>query len=145
MPWITELPCRDARRIMRPRPVMERRFWFDGEAPHTYLHGFTPAEDITNVIFTSTGTALVEKNHRGRAGKFTVEWAPDDVIAVVVDGSDDLSDDRLLLPGGYMQAHRGTACRVWTVFHRHPSGAHTLMADGVSTAEGRAMLARTAN
>lgn len=147
MPWITEAPQRDIRRLIRPGVAMANRYWTDNESPHKYQEAFFLADNAPGAVtITPNGWALVtyrkRKDGYELSRPFELHWAPSEIIAVVTHTGDDMGD-RLILPGGYLCAHKGTAWRVWTAFHRHPSGDHTLLCDGVSVAEGRAAIARS--
>lgn len=144
MPWISELPQRNARRLMRPGVSMTTPFWNDRHSPHEYLTEFPAAEDVLDVVFAANGWAFVTVRPRKGDGtpgqRIELHWSPAQPVAVVTYPGDDMGD-RLILPGGYLHAHAGTGLRTWTVFEHRLGGHHTLHADGVTVAEGRKMLA----
>lgn len=125
-----------------------RRFWGEHKAPHAYLGSFFTAHEVTSDA--EGRAALVQHSYRENRrtpGKVTIHYAPDDVVSVVAmtataNGARTYlhHDDRLILPGGYMDAHPGTMHGVWDVFHHDG----TPIAQRVNVERGRALLAKHA-
>jgi hypothetical protein len=147
MPHITEDTVNRLRDSIVKGARLVRRFWQDDSAPQAYGDGFHTAEavklnadgwvTIDYVWYTEGGSKRVESLHYG----------PDDVIALVEmkelrPGVQTYAhnDSRLILPGGYMDARPGGNLRAWDVYRADG----TQLAEDVTTAEGRALLAEEA-
>lgn len=149
MPWIREATVSDARDDITVGARLVRRFWPDESAPHAYGDSFHTAEAVK---FNADGWVTIDYVRYTEGGSKRVEslhYAPDDVVAIAAMGlvyaggnmqTYAHNDSRLFLPGGYMDAHPGTMHGVWDVYRADG----TPLAEGVSTAEGRELLAAEA-
>jgi len=147
MPHFTEDTVTRLRDRITEGAHLVRRYWPDDSTPSGA--SFLKAEAVT---FDADGWVTIttrewnEKN--GRYAKVKHSYGPDDVVAVVEmkplgdTGAETYAhnDSRLTLAGGHMDARPGGNLRAWDVYRA--DGA--LLAEGVGTAEGRALLAEEA-
>lgn len=146
MPHITEttVTAATAAGLLAPGVrVAGPRFWTDDQSAHAALGVFLTADDVKTDDDEHATIGYSYYTEGGARKKHSVHWDADDVVAVVemnATGGYAHHDDRLTLPGGYMDAHPGTSLRVWDVFTA--DGAP--LAQGVTTAQGRALLAEHA-
>lgn len=145
MPHITEDTVANLREHIVKGARIERQFWKDDTAPHAYVGSFHTAQYVT---WHPDGAVTISVHYyeEGRRTPRTMDmvWHPSDVVAIAAmaplgdDGAQTYAhhDDRLTLPGGYMDAVPGTMHRTWNV---HAPDGTTLDA-GATVAEGRALL-----
>jgi hypothetical protein len=121
------------------------RVWNDDQAPHAALEAYITADSVKGHAdggATVTYTWYREGSRTPRLG--SVDWAGDRVVALVamkpLGVSDSMTyahhDDRLTLDGGHLNAHPGTMHRLWDAYRADGER----LAEGVSIAEGRALL-----
>ncbi|MFE6000230.1 hypothetical protein ACFQ6C_25775 [Streptomyces sp. NPDC056454] len=145
MPHITELTTATATAagLLTPGARIARRYWPDDRAPHGA--DFVTADTVT----TDRGGWVTAAYHwyteSGAKQTTNLMLAPDDVVAVVemkpLGDSGEMTyahhDDRLTLPGGYLNARPATMHGMWDAFTA--DGAP--LAEAVTVDQGRALLA----
>lgn len=140
MPWIREATVTDAREEIVPGAYLVRRFWQNEDPAHRYLGSFFTAQQVS---FDDKGWVAItthyyeENDHRPK--KMDFYYRKDDVVAICRMNGDTYADhdDRLIVQGGYLNAQPGTCYQYWGVF----TNDDIEIATGVSTAEGRALIA----
>lgn len=140
MPHITEDTVSRLRERITEGARLVRRYWGDDSTP--YGADFHIA---VSVAFDADGWVTITYRWYTKGGARRVQelhYSPDDVVAVVDMRGDAYAhhDDRLTLPGGYMDAHPGTSHRVWDVYRSDG----TLLAKSETVTGGRALLAEEA-
>lgn len=109
-----------------------RRFWGDDRPSHEFgneHHHIDAVKDGKNGFFTLTTHYYTES---GTRKPLHLHYAADNVVSVKVS---DAHDDRLILPGGFMEAHPGTMWQAWDVVPFDGPAVY-----GVSLEEGRRIL-----